>query len=267
MPGPPSRTMSSAHGGPSQAVPAFCANCRRQTAGSRFCGECGQRRGDLDMSLRNVVPDAIAELFSVEGRSFRTLRLLFGRPGALTAEFVGGRQARYTPPLRLYLAASAIFFLGFLATRGIDRAYYGLEGGAAAAYANTMARVLIALIPLVALILRVLYPRRTPTFVHQLVFSLHFGALALLWMLALTLVAAVLKAVWGHHSAAPGWLPDFAVWLYLPGMGVLLVRLAAWLRGAWGGGRVAAGARTLAVAAAFAGVLFVGVPGVLNALG
>ena len=38
-------------------------------------------------------------------------RVLFARPGALTREYLAGHRQRYTPPLRLYLVFSVLFFL------------------------------------------------------------------------------------------------------------------------------------------------------------
>jgi hypothetical protein len=42
---------------------------------------------------------------------WRTLWALLAKPGLLTCEFLGGRRARYLPPVRLYLVLSVIFFL------------------------------------------------------------------------------------------------------------------------------------------------------------
>jgi hypothetical protein len=241
-----------------------CPNCERITAGARFCGECGQDRRDPSRSLSLLVADAVAEFFSLEGRTARTVRRLLLRPGALTADWVEGRRARFTPPLKLYLGSSAAFFLGWLVTRPVDQAYYGLEGGGAAGYANTMARVLILLLPTLAVLFRILAPFRRRPLVQQMVFSLHFGAFALLWTLAMTLTAAAFKAWWGHYLRAPAWLPDFPILLYLPGLLVVLGYLALAIRGAWGDARVAVLLRVLVVAVAAVAAFFFLVPALLQ---
>jgi hypothetical protein len=46
-----------------------------------------------------------------DSRLWRTLWLLWFKPGKLTQEFVVGRRAAYLPPFRLYLVLSVIFFL------------------------------------------------------------------------------------------------------------------------------------------------------------
>ncbi len=42
---------------------------------------------------------------------WKTLKLLFTRPGRLTREYLDGRRRRYVLPLRLYLTCSFLFFL------------------------------------------------------------------------------------------------------------------------------------------------------------
>jgi hypothetical protein len=61
-------------------------------------------------TLREMIGDAWAELSGWDGRFVRTVRTLV-HPGALTLEVLEGRRARYVSPLRLYLAASLMFFL------------------------------------------------------------------------------------------------------------------------------------------------------------
>ena len=50
-------------------------------------------------------------VFELDGRAYRTLYFLFTRPGFLAREYVSGRRASYTPPLRLFLVISIVFFL------------------------------------------------------------------------------------------------------------------------------------------------------------
>jgi hypothetical protein len=87
-----------------------CANCGDQVEGF-FCRICGQRKTQHRASVRTLLRDAFDDQFSLVTELPRTLRILFTKPGFLTAEYSEGRIARYIAPLRLYLAASVIFFL------------------------------------------------------------------------------------------------------------------------------------------------------------
>jgi len=89
---------------------ATCLNCGAQLTGA-FCAECGQRDVPAYPSLRELVTEALAEFSGWDGRLASTVRELIRRPGMLTCEFLLGRRARYISPLRVYLAASVLYFL------------------------------------------------------------------------------------------------------------------------------------------------------------
>ncbi|MCY3818032.1 MAG: DUF3667 domain-containing protein [Gammaproteobacteria bacterium] len=86
-----------------------CANCGNERA-LGFCAHCGQNDRDYLRSLPSLVRDIVREVFEVDSRTFRTLRLLVLRPGELSAEFSRNRRANYSSPIRLYLFFSLLFF-------------------------------------------------------------------------------------------------------------------------------------------------------------
>lgn len=230
--------------GPVPASPGHCANCGTRVDG-QYCSACGQSRRELDRSALHFVKEFIEEILRLEGRAYATLRLLASQPGVVSAEYLAGRRVRYTPPLRLYLVSSATFVVGFRLTRPVDQAYFGY-GSVEGAYLDTLANVLILLLPMLAVLLKLVYVRSGRPLIHHLIFSLYTGAAALLWLLLLTLASAALKALWGHHTGAPAWLPDsYFFWLYLPGLAAFLGYLTVALRRTYGSGWVGSVSRTL----------------------
>lgn len=87
-----------------------CANCGAELGGE-FCGACGQRHEPHIHTVGHFVGEALESISHADSRLWRTLWLLFARPGFLTREFFAGRRARYLPPFRLYLVLSVIFFV------------------------------------------------------------------------------------------------------------------------------------------------------------
>lgn len=85
-----------------------CPNCGAPVAG-RYCATCGQEQTP-DPTLRAFLGDLADDLFGADSRLWRTLRVLFTRPGMLSVEHRAGRRARYLAPTRLYLIASVLFF-------------------------------------------------------------------------------------------------------------------------------------------------------------
>jgi len=87
-----------------------CSNCGTPLLGP-YCHNCGQRLRTAEPSIQLLVQRVFDDVFEVDSRIMRSLRLLFLRPGALSAHYFAGRRADFIPPLRLYLVSSFAFFL------------------------------------------------------------------------------------------------------------------------------------------------------------
>ena len=87
-----------------------CRNCETLLHGP-YCSACGQFDAPPDPSLHEILADAWESLTDLDGKILASLKLLLGRPGALTREYLAGRRARYMPPFRLYFLCSVAFFL------------------------------------------------------------------------------------------------------------------------------------------------------------
>jgi hypothetical protein len=93
-----------------EAHPDRCANCAARLAGP-WCHSCGQSATDLHRSLSHLIREALEHAFDADGRVWRTLPRLLLRPAALTRDYLAGRRASQTPPLRLFLAALLLVFV------------------------------------------------------------------------------------------------------------------------------------------------------------
>jgi len=77
-----------------------------------FCPRCGQKRPDPhDYSLGHFFHDAFHELFHVDGKIGRTFQTMLRTPGQITKDYWEGRRGRYLTPFRIYLLATAAFFV------------------------------------------------------------------------------------------------------------------------------------------------------------
>lgn len=105
-----------------------CPNCGA-VAERAYCPECGQAQREYHRSLGALAAEALDAFAGWDGKLPATIRLLLARPGALTAEFLAGRRARYVPPLRLYLTASVALLLALQtpsrSSEGIVRVWHG----------------------------------------------------------------------------------------------------------------------------------------------
>ena len=87
-----------------------CRNCSAPLAG-QYCSSCGQKHQLRVITLWELFRSLIGDLFELDSRLWRSLRPLVFRPGFLTREYLNGKRAFYTPPLRMYLVLSITFFL------------------------------------------------------------------------------------------------------------------------------------------------------------
>ncbi|MCC5860924.1 MAG: DUF3667 domain-containing protein [Gammaproteobacteria bacterium] len=87
-----------------------CRNCEAPVTG-QYCWQCGQRVRERMITMGELIAGLTTDLFQFESRLWRSVRPLLLSPGRLTADYLGGRQARYMPPFRMYLVLSLAFFL------------------------------------------------------------------------------------------------------------------------------------------------------------
>jgi hypothetical protein len=78
-----------------------------------YCAACGQKARAASPTVREFTRELAEELLSYDGRIYRSIWLLFARPGFLTREAFADRRATYVSPLRLYLFFSVLFFVAF----------------------------------------------------------------------------------------------------------------------------------------------------------
>jgi hypothetical protein len=160
-----------------------CDNCDTPMEAS-FCPQCGQKNIELERPLSALLGEVLRETFDLDGRAARTLWTLVRRPGLVTAEFLAGHRRRYTPPLRLYLVLSVLFFLvtawiaelGILLNEGQTLEADAL--GQARFVADDLPRLMVVLLPLFALLLKAAYKRRF--YFDHLIHSVHLHCIAYL---------------------------------------------------------------------------------------
>jgi hypothetical protein len=183
-----------------------CPTCGTH-ATSNFCPTCGEKKSDAaDFSLHHFFSHALGELFHFDSKIFRTCRLLFTKPGFLTAEYLRGCRKPYLHPFQLFFVANLIYFLAlpYIGWSGLRTTLYiqlhmmpyskiasrmvsariADKGISLEQFTHSFdhvvdvqARSLVVLmVPLFALVLAGLQWRKRRFFGEHLVFSLHFTA-------------------------------------------------------------------------------------------
>lgn len=89
---------------------ALCVSCGTRISGP-WCAGCGQRNDDMRRSSFVLFKDFVKDTFAFDSRMWRTLGLLAAAPGTVPSSYSHGKRSRYTPPVRLFLVVSFLFFL------------------------------------------------------------------------------------------------------------------------------------------------------------
>lgn len=176
-----------------------CSNCEKPlNPEDKFCANCGQSTLSFDTGFWVVLKSQVHELLDIDGRMFRTLKILLTQPGELSRAFNAGQRVSYSPPLRLYLAISILFFLLFAYVGPV----YSSGEAAPESTSDYYARAMFVLFPIFALLVHVLF--QGSRFIGNLVFSLHIHTLVYLVLM----VIAPLEANETRHIAL--------MWLQIP---------------------------------------------------
>ena len=94
---------------PDHPRPALCANCGTPLEGP-YCAACGQSDADLRRPVLSLVTDFLDGAVAWDGRFLTTLRGLYTRPGKVARDYVDGKRMQFSPPVRIYLIMTLIFF-------------------------------------------------------------------------------------------------------------------------------------------------------------
>ena len=165
---------------------ASCKNCNKPLPGQAdFCPACGQSVKVINRPWREVLGELLTELIDFDGRMLVSLRLLLTRPGFLSHEYVNGRRLSYTPPIRMYLVISLVFF--FVLPLILPDST--LNNPAHRVSVDQYSQAMFVLLPLFALVLKGFY--RRSYYLAHLVFTVHlFSAMFIILAIMLPMEVA-----------------------------------------------------------------------------
>ena len=167
-----------------------CKNCQiKLHDNAHFCSKCGQNATSLNKPFLVVSKDMLHELLDIDGRLWLTFRTMLTKPGQLTHEFNLGKRVKYTPPLRLYLAISILFFIIFSSLYQV----YVPDRPLTDSMMNYYSKAMFILFPAFALIVQLFF--RQSFYIGNLVFSMHLHCIVYLMLM----IIAPLEALEQSH--------------------------------------------------------------------
>lgn len=110
-----------------QPIPGSqCRNCGRELPDMRYCPDCGQLNDTRRLTFRELLGDALANLFAMDSKFAATFWPLMGKPGRVPERFLGGHKVRFVPPIRFYLLSTFLLLFSY----SVNRLVIGEEGRA-----------------------------------------------------------------------------------------------------------------------------------------
>jgi len=269
-----------------------CFNCSAHLGG-HYCANCGQPADSHVPSAMQFVHQTIEAVTHADSRLWRTLKLLWLRPGQLTLEFMEGRRASFLPPVKLYFVFSVIFFalvslsnprtalMQFIhakhqrqlspescnqwhifgdhawtvrLTHICEESVRDHGVNLLHAAVDTMPDAMFVFVPLIALSHKVMYSRPRHLYAEHLLFFLHVHAFVFS-LLTVWMALHALSAIWPSSRSTPVWLTYtmFLVMLVYGFVALKRVFKRSWV------GTVARMLALLVIYVGLSGVMIVGV--------
>lgn len=97
--------------GEGKAASGNCLNCGTNLIGAH-CHACGQK-AKVHRTLQAFGHDILHSVLHFDGKVWRTLPMLFWKPGELTRRYVHGERAKFVSPLALFLFTVFLTFAVF----------------------------------------------------------------------------------------------------------------------------------------------------------
>ncbi len=140
---------------------------------------------EITRPWRDAIRELLTELFDFDGRMLVSLRLLLTRPGFLSYEYINGRRASYTSPIRMYLVISLVFFF----VLPLILPDVTVTSPSHEVSVDLLSQAMFLLLPLFALLLKIFYPQTF--YLAHLVFAVHlFSAMFIIFALTMSIESA-----------------------------------------------------------------------------
>ena len=217
-----------------------CITCKTNING-KFCSNCGEKIIDKeDYSLKNFLHNVFNAFTNIDSNFIKSFYLLIKKPGFLTKEYLIGRRIPYLKPVQMFLIANLLYFFiqpfsgvhGFntplnsqikklpyskivnkMLKEKISRLnisyddYEKKYNKKSETYAKTL---IFLMIPMFALILKLLYIKSKKYFVEHLVFSVHFFTFFIFYIFIL-LIIILRSLIYFLFIIIPDFIPDFVL--------------------------------------------------------
>lgn len=89
-----------------------CLNCgHRLDVSDKYCANCGQLNSKENITVKQMLIEYFAGIFSYDSKLFKSIKLIFISPGKLAKEYISGKRVSYVNPFRFFISMAILFFI------------------------------------------------------------------------------------------------------------------------------------------------------------
>jgi hypothetical protein len=104
-------------------TPHTCPSCNHHFHG-KYCNNCGEKLlQPEDKKISHLFGEAFHFLTHFDNKFFQSLRLMFAKPGLVSKEFTEGKRKKYYSPFSMFLVAVFLYLL-FPTLQGLNISFY-----------------------------------------------------------------------------------------------------------------------------------------------
>lgn len=92
----------------------------------KYCHQCGQLNSTKKLALKDFITEFVSNVFSYDGRGWRTIKHILFKPGFVSKQFLAGKRLSYANPFRFFLSVCIVFFIMVQLQQSFEK-YFGAE--------------------------------------------------------------------------------------------------------------------------------------------
>lgn len=108
-----------------------CTNCGEDFGSNpekiEFCHICGQENHDPRSPFINSISGLVNDAVHIDNRTRLSIKTILLNPGKITKDWLEGKRARYSSPVKMFMATTALLTLNWFLLVDFNERYYSLS--------------------------------------------------------------------------------------------------------------------------------------------
>lgn len=108
-----------------------CSNCGEDFGSNsekiEFCHICGQENHDPRSPFINSISNLVRDAVQIDNRTTLSIKTILLNPGKITKDWIEGKRVRYSSPVKMFMATTALLAFNWFLLVDFNARYYTLS--------------------------------------------------------------------------------------------------------------------------------------------